>query len=163
MSRWLHAAQGKVLTYDRAGDEHYGVVSALIKSLRGSDPDAAAYWMTRMLEAESTLNRLAERGYKLSIDDFGTGYSSLAYLKKLPVNELKIDKSFVMAMEREPGDAKIVRSTIDLAHNLGLSVVAEGVETAKAWKLLAGLNCDEIQGYFVAKPMPADTLADWLP
>ena len=65
-------------------------------------------------------------------------------------------------MESDLDDAKIVRSTIDLAHNLGLSVVAEGVETAKAWKLLAGLNCDEIQGYFVAKPMPADTLADWL-
>ena len=112
--------------------------------------------------ALQTLERLHGLGVKLSIDDFGTGYSSLAYLKRLPVDELKIDQSFVKHMETDLDDAKIVRSTIDLAHNLGLSVVAEGVETAKAWKLLAGLNCDEIQGYFVAKPMPADTLADWL-
>ena len=112
--------------------------------------------------ALQTLERLHALGVKLSIDDFGTGYSSLAYLKRLPVDELKIDQSFVKHMESDLDDAKIVRSTIDLAHNLGLSVVAEGVETAKAWKLLAGLNCDEIQGYFVAKPMPADTLADWL-
>jgi diguanylate cyclase (GGDEF)-like protein len=112
--------------------------------------------------ALQTLERLHALGVKLSIDDFGTGYSSLAYLKRLPVDELKIDQSFVKHMETDLDDAKIVRSTIDLAHNLGLSVVAEGVETAKAWKLLAGLNCDEIQGYFVAKPMPADTLADWL-
>ncbi|WP_306564859.1 bifunctional diguanylate cyclase/phosphodiesterase [Aquabacterium sp.] len=112
--------------------------------------------------ALQTLERLHALGVKLSIDDFGTGYSSLAYLKRLPVDELKIDQSFVKHMESDLDDAKIVRSTIDLAHNLGLSVVAEGVETAKAWKLLAGLDCDEIQGYFVAKPMPADTLAEWL-
>ena len=112
--------------------------------------------------AEATLNRLAERGYKLSIDDFGTGYSSLAYLKKLPVDELKIDKSFVMAMETDPGDAKIVRSTIDLAHNLGLTVVAEGIENAAVLALLHTLNCDEGQGYHMSKPLPVADFQDWV-
>jgi len=109
-----------------------------------------------------TLEALHEMGFKLSIDDFGTGYSSLAYLKSMPVHELKIDKSFVLNMERDLDDAKIVRSTIDLAHNLGLSVVAEGVETAKAWKLLQSLKCDEAQGYFIAKPMPEALFASWI-
>ena len=112
--------------------------------------------------AEATLNRLAERGYKLSIDDFGTGYSSLAYLKRLPVNELKIDKSFVMAMECDPGDAKIVRSTIDLAHNLGLTVVAEGIENEAVLSLLHTLNCDEGQGYHMSKPLPVAAFCDWV-
>jgi len=113
--------------------------------------------------ALQTLERLSEMGFKLSIDDFGTGYSSLAYLKRLPVNELKIDRSFVMAMESDLDDAKIVRSTIELAHNLGLSVVAEGVETGKAWKLLAELGCDEGQGYFISRPMPSAKFFEWLP
>lgn len=111
--------------------------------------------------AEATLNRLAERGFKLSIDDFGTGYSSLAYLKRLPVDELKIDKSFVMNMEKDEDDAKIVRSTIDLAHNLGLTVVAEGVENQLIWNKLCELHCDEAQGYFMSKPLPADAFAAW--
>ncbi|MDE2370150.1 MAG: EAL domain-containing protein [Burkholderiales bacterium] len=109
-----------------------------------------------------TLQQLSAMGFRLSIDDFGTGYSSLAYLKRLPVDELKIDKSFVLAMERDLGDAKIVRSTIELAHNLGLSVVAEGLETATSWRLLEALGCDEGQGYFIARPMPAEDFADWV-
>nr|WP_315188336.1 EAL domain-containing protein [uncultured Albidiferax sp.] len=113
------------------------------------------------LRAEGTLNRLSERGFKLSIDDFGTGYSSLAYLKRLPVDELKIDKSFVMGMERDPDDAKIVRSTIDLAHNMGLSVVAEGVENSEIWHLLREQNCDEAQGYHMSKPLPVDKFKEW--
>ena len=112
--------------------------------------------------ALQTLERLHGMGFKLSIDDFGTGYSSLAYLKRLPVDELKIDQSFVLNMERDLDDAKIVRSTVDLAHNLGLNVVAEGVETVKAWKLLQSLGCDECQGYLVAKPMPEALFADWI-
>ncbi|MDE2401119.1 MAG: EAL domain-containing protein [Burkholderiales bacterium] len=112
--------------------------------------------------ALQTLNRLHAMGLKLSIDDFGTGYSSLAYLKRLPVDELKIDKSFVMNMESDLQDAKIVRSTVDLAHNLGLTVVAEGVENAKSWKLLAGLSCDEAQGYLISKPMPAEQFEHWV-
>ena len=111
--------------------------------------------------AEHTLNRLSERGFKLSIDDFGTGYSSLAYLKRLPVDELKIDKSFVMAMEKDEDDAKIVRSTIDLAHNLGLTVVAEGVENATIWAMLKNQGCDEAQGYFMSKPLPVAEFVVW--
>ena len=111
--------------------------------------------------AQATLNRLSERGFKLSIDDFGTGYSSLAYLKRLPVDELKIDKSFVMNMEKDEDDAKIVRSTIDLAHNLGLSVVAEGVENQLIWDKLQSLSCDEAQGYFMSKPVPAGEFIAW--
>jgi diguanylate cyclase (GGDEF)-like protein len=111
--------------------------------------------------ALNTLNRLSALGFKLSIDDFGTGYSSLAYLKRLPVDELKIDKSFVLSMETDVDDAKIVRSTIDLAHNLGLTVVAEGVENAKAWDLLRELNCDQAQGYHMGKPMPATDFVRW--
>ena len=110
------------------------------------------------LRAEATLNALSAAGFRLSIDDFGTGYSSLAYLKRLPVDELKIDKSFVMAMEADEDDAKIVRSTIDLAHNLGLTVVAEGVETAAVMARLATLNCDEAQGYHMSRPLPADEM-----
>ncbi|WP_295955985.1 EAL domain-containing protein [Rhodoferax sp.] len=113
------------------------------------------------LRAEGTLTRLSERGFKLSIDDFGTGYSSLAYLKRLPVDELKIDKSFVMGMERDPDDAKIVRSTIDLAHNMGLSVVAEGVENIEIWHLLREQKCDEAQGYYMSKPLPVDAFKAW--
>ena len=117
--------------------------------------------------AEATLNRLAQRGYKLSIDDFGTGYSSLAYLQRLPVHELKIDKSFVMGMEGKDGDnsakgdAMIVRSTIDLAHNLGLTVVAEGVENAATLQRLCELGCDEAQGYHMSKPVPLAALQEW--
>ena len=113
------------------------------------------------LRAEGTLNALSERGFKLSIDDFGTGYSSLAYLRRLPVHELKIDRSFVMAMERDADDAKIVRSTIDLAHNLGLSVVAEGIESAAVYAQLAGLDCDEGQGYHMSRPIAAPEFAAW--
>ncbi len=112
--------------------------------------------------AEQTLKGLHELGVALSIDDFGTGYSSLAYLKRLPVNQLKIDRSFVMNMERDAADVKIVRSTVDLAHNLGLRVVAEGVETAAAWRLLRELGCDEGQGYLIARPMPATDFTGWL-
>jgi EAL domain-containing protein (putative c-di-GMP-specific phosphodiesterase class I) len=101
-------------------------------------------------------------GVVISIDDFGTGYSSLAYLKRLPVDELKIDKSFVANMARDENDAAIVRSTIGLAHDLGLTVVAEGIEDQATWDLLAALRCDVGQGYFVSRPMPAAGLGVWL-
>ena len=109
------------------------------------------------LRAEGTLNRLHERGFKLSIDDFGTGYSSLAYLKGLPVDELKIDKSFVMAMEKDDDDAKIVRSTIDLAHNLGLSVVAEGVENAIIYNRLKSCGVTRPKAISWASPCQQST------
>ena len=108
------------------------------------------------------LNRLSARGVRISIDDFGTGYSSLTYLKQLPVDELKIDKSFVSAMAVDNNDAVIVRSTIDLAHNIGLRVVAEGVEDEATYQLLAGLHCDAAQGYYLAYPMAVADLLAWL-
>jgi len=114
------------------------------------------------VRAQVTLERLHAMGVELSIDDFGTGYSSLAYLKRLPVDELKIDKSFVMNMESDADDAKIVRSTIDLGHNMGLRVVAEGIESEVVWKLLAAMGCDQGQGYFMSRPMPADKLPQWI-
>ena len=114
------------------------------------------------VRAQQTLERLHAMGVDLSIDDFGTGYSSLAYLKRLPVDELKIDKSFVLNMENDIGDTKIVRSTIDLGHNMGLRVVAEGIESEAVWQLLAALGCDEGQGYFMSRPIPGDKLIDWI-
>ncbi|MFO0519101.1 MAG: putative bifunctional diguanylate cyclase/phosphodiesterase [bacterium] len=112
--------------------------------------------------ALETLARLHERGLRLSIDDFGTGYSSLAYLKKLPVKELKIDRSFVMHMVEDADDAAIVRSTIELGHNMGLEVVAEGVERQAEVDLLARLGCDEVQGYFFSRPLPPAAFEEWL-
>ncbi|NDP58546.1 MAG: EAL domain-containing protein [Oxalobacteraceae bacterium] len=114
------------------------------------------------VRALHTLERLHAMGVELSIDDFGTGYSSLAYLKRLPVDELKIDKSFVMNMEHDTDDAQIVRSTIDLGHNMGLRVVAEGIESKEAWSLLDAMGCDHGQGYLISKPMPAEQLAGWI-
>ncbi len=105
---------------------------------------------------------LAEVGVELSIDDFGTGYSSLSYLRRLPINEIKIDRSFVMRMHEDPGDAMIVRATVDLGRNLGLRVVAEGVEHAATWDQLRVLGCDVAQGYFLARPMPATDATNWL-
>jgi len=114
------------------------------------------------VRAQQTLEGLHAMGCDLSIDDFGTGYSSLAYLKRLPVDELKIDKSFVLNMEHDTGDTKIVRSTIDLGHNMGLRVVAEGIESEAVWRMLGKLGCDQGQGYFMSRPMPADQLAGWV-
>ena len=105
------------------------------------------------------LNRLNEMGIRLAIDDFGTGYSSLAYLRNLPVHAIKIDRSFVMGMSEDASDATIVRSTIDLAHNLGLEVVAEGVESQEVWDALRAQGCSLAQGYFIAKPAPPEDLA----
>jgi diguanylate cyclase (GGDEF)-like protein/PAS domain S-box-containing protein len=113
-------------------------------------------------DAPETLARLHEMGPRIAIDDFGTGYSSLAYLHGLPVDELKIDQSFVMRLSADSGSAVIVRSTIDLAHNLGLTVVAEGVEDQAAMDLLVEYGCDSVQGYFLGHPGPADSLATWL-
>ncbi len=109
-----------------------------------------------------TLTELRRLGFELSIDDFGTGYSSLAYLRQLPVNEIKIDKSFIREMTTNASDDMIVRSTIDLGHNLGLLVVAEGVEHAEAWRRLKLLGCDALQGYYIAKPMSAGLAGEWM-
>jgi EAL domain-containing protein (putative c-di-GMP-specific phosphodiesterase class I)/GGDEF domain-containing protein len=109
-----------------------------------------------------TLMRIKDLGVKFAIDDFGTGYSSLAYLKKLPVSGMKIDKSFVLNMEVDRDNAVIVRSIIDLGHNLGLKVVAEGVETAEANEMLKSFQCDEAQGFYYSRPVPAYAITDFL-
>lgn len=101
-------------------------------------------------------------GLKLAIDDYGTGYSSLSYIMRLPVQELKIDRSFVSGMVGNEDLSTIVRSTIDLGHNLGMKVVAEGVENRSGWDLLRTLGCDDAQGYFLSKPLEADALVEWL-
>lgn len=111
--------------------------------------------------AKQTLLHLSEMGIKLAIDDFGTGYSSLSYLKELPVSELKIDKSFVMHIEDNQNDRIIVSSTIELAHNMGLHVVAEGIENVKVWKFLQDMNCDYGQGYYMSKPIPVHDFETW--
>jgi diguanylate cyclase (GGDEF)-like protein len=125
--------------------------------------------MADPFRVRQVLTRLSDMGVRLAIDDFGTGYSSLAYLRRLPVDVLKIDKSFVLNMTEDANDATIVRSTIDLARNLGLRVVAEGVETAEAWHALKAFGCHLAQGYLIGRPTSAANLAaklarssDWM-
>ncbi len=118
--------------------------------------------MVDLGRAMENLNRLREIGIRLSIDDFGTGHSSLSYLKKLPVNELKIDMSFIKDMDEDDDDAVIVKSTIDLGHNLGLSVVAEGVEKESTWNRLLKMGCDSAQGYYMSHPIEQTELTRWL-
>jgi diguanylate cyclase (GGDEF)-like protein len=108
------------------------------------------------------LTGLARRGVRLSVDDFGTGYSSLTYLQRLPVHEVKIDKSFVFQVASDEADATIVQSIVELGHNLGLSVVAEGVEDQVSWDRLRGMSCDIAQGYYLSKPLPPASLTRWL-
>lgn len=108
------------------------------------------------------LDRLSALGVGIAIDDFGTGYSSLSHLRRLPVDEVKIDRSFVSGMIANESDMVIVRSTINLARNLGLRVVAEGVEDVMTWDLLAGLGCDAAQGYYLSRPVPAHAFVRWL-
>ncbi len=108
------------------------------------------------------LEHLSALGVLLSIDDYGTGYSSLSYLKSLPVNEIKIDKSFVMNMDTDRDNSVIVKSTIDLAHNLGYRVVAEGIENKTIYAMLQAYGCDTAQGFFMSRPLPAHEIENWL-
>jgi diguanylate cyclase (GGDEF)-like protein len=117
-----------------------------------ADPETAA----------ATLDAIAALGVRISLDDFGTGWSSLAHLRRLPVDELKIDRSFVMDMANDEDDASIVRTTLDLARSLRLRVVAEGVEDEETWTLLADLGCDAIQGFVLSRPLPPAQLEAWL-
>jgi len=117
-----------------------------------SDPDRSL----------TTLTRLSKLGVGLSVDDYGTGYSSLANLRRLPIDELKIDRSFVSPMLSDESDLIIVRSTINLGHDLGLTVVAEGVEDEATLHRLEGLGCDLAQGYHFSKPLPAEAFNKWI-
>lgn len=122
------------------------LILELTESAVMEDPDAAAVM----------LQGLRAAGLRVAIDDFGTGHSSLSQLKRMPVDELKIDKSFVRGLKQASEDAAIVRSIVDLGHHLGLQVVAEGVEDASAWEFLLASRCDMVQGYYVSRPLPAD-------
>ena len=113
-------------------------------------------------QAIRTMERMRQDGLRFSIDDFGTGYSSLAQFKRLPVDEIKIDKSFVLAMTPGSGDALIVNATIELGHSFGVTVVAEGIETPASWRLLLDMGCDDAQGYLISKPLPASSVREYI-
>lgn len=142
-------------------------IAAILKS-HSVDCSAIALEITESIimadpvRALTTLDKLSAMAIPLSIDDFGTGYSSLTYLKRLPVSELKIDQSFIFKMAQDDSDKKIVQSTIDLGHNLGLKVVAEGLGDQLVWDLLQTMGCDFGQGYYMAQPMPAEDFVAWL-
>jgi EAL domain-containing protein (putative c-di-GMP-specific phosphodiesterase class I) len=137
-------------------DAHHLPPTALVlevtESVLAQDPGRAV----------ATLRELADLGVSSSLDDFGTGYSSLLLLERLPVAEIKIDRSFVRRLDEQDGDPAMVRSIVGFAHGLGLSVVAEGVETSAAWKLLREMGCDVAQGYRVARPMATAPATQWL-
>jgi EAL domain-containing protein (putative c-di-GMP-specific phosphodiesterase class I) len=141
-------------------------ISGLI-STWGIDPQRIQFELTESAlmadpaGAVETLTRLKRLDVDLFVDDYGTGYSSLSYLQKLPVDGLKIDQTFVTPMATSGDSATIVSSTIELGHNLGLQVVAEGVESDAVWALLAELGCDIAQGYLISKPMPAQQYKAW--
>jgi diguanylate cyclase (GGDEF)-like protein len=118
--------------------------------------------MIDLERATKVLDRLSEFGVTIAIDDFGTGYSSLSYLKRLPIHTLKIDQSFIMDVAFDKQDIAIVRSIIDLGHNLGCKVVAEGVEHRTAWNMLNSLGCDAAQGFHISHPLPQEHFSDWL-
>jgi EAL domain-containing protein (putative c-di-GMP-specific phosphodiesterase class I) len=119
-------------------------------------------FMNNLDMAVNTLNRLFCRGIYISIDDFGTGYSSLGYLKKLPINTLKIDRMFITDILTDDYDKNIVNTVITLAHGMNLKVIAEGVETREQFDILKAMSCDEIQGYLLSKPVEANILTELL-
>jgi diguanylate cyclase (GGDEF)-like protein len=153
---------------DDLADEHFDSRIAALLTQHRLPPSLLTLELTESgfiedpKRAMRLLESLATLGVKLSIDDFGTGYSSLSLLARLPVHEMKIDRSFVLALESDPEFLAVVRSAIDMGHHLGLQVVAEGIETPSAAERLRGLSCDIGQGYLFARPMRADNLAIWL-
>lgn len=149
-------------------DNNFAEQVAVILDEEGLSSSRVKFEITETAIMESpqkiirALDRLNAMGLRISIDDFGIGYSSLSYLKQLPVNELKIDKSFGLSLASDGNSAVIVRSTIDLAHKLGLRVVAEGVENRETYDLLGELGCDAAQGYYVGRPMSMPHMIDWV-
>jgi EAL domain-containing protein (putative c-di-GMP-specific phosphodiesterase class I) len=118
--------------------------------------------LDNLADTIAKMNSLRARGVSFSLDDFGTGYASLAYLKRLPLEQLKIDRSFVHEMLTNPHDAAIARTIVDLGRSLGLTVIAEGVETREQHDMLAGFGCHVFQGYLFGRPAPAPALRQWL-
>jgi EAL domain-containing protein (putative c-di-GMP-specific phosphodiesterase class I) len=137
---------------DQLGVEPGLLEVELTESSLIADPDRTA----------GILERLNRTGVRVAIDDFGTGYSSLAVLRRLPVDAIKIDRSFILGMAASPEDAAIVESTVGLAESLGLDAIAEGVETAETLAALRRMGCAQAQGYFICRPQPAAVLATWL-
>ncbi len=182
LTAWvLNEALGQVHAWSKAGIDVGVSVNLSARNLLDDElPDAVAQLLSTWqvepqklsleitessiiaTEAEDTLQRLHATGVQISVDDFGTGYSSLTHLKRLPVQEIKIDKSFVIDMATNRDGAAIVRSTIDLGHNLGLKVVAEGVEDEKTETMLREYGCDFIQGFHISRPAAAGLLGPWL-
>jgi diguanylate cyclase len=183
LTRWvLNRAVEQCMNWHKSGFQMY--VSVNISAVNLHEPDFVDYvsstlhrwemepsWLSLELtesavmsnpnHALEVMSRLDAMGVRISIDDFGTGYSSLAYLKKLPVDEIKIDKSFVIDMKHDSNDAVIVRSTIDLAHNMSMQVVAEGVENEETLQLLSSFGCDKVQGYLFSRPLAYEKLIQW--
>jgi EAL domain-containing protein (putative c-di-GMP-specific phosphodiesterase class I) len=118
--------------------------------------------MSNPRQVMHVLNGLDALGILIAVDDFGTGFSSLSYLKSLPVDILKIDKSFVFGLDEDKSDQAIVQATLSLGHNLGLKVVAEGVESREVWDLLHAMGCDHAQGYYMSTPLAPAELEAWL-
>lgn len=168
LDRGLHVAVSVNLSALDLTDETLAERLARVLRVHGLAPEQLGLEITESAimrdprTALAVLSALRGSGFKLAIDDFGTGYSSLAQLKRLPVDELKIDKSFVMDLKGDSEDAVIVKSTIELAHSMGLSVVAEGVETPAAWSALNLFGCDVAQGYLISKPLPAEEFERWM-
>jgi EAL domain-containing protein (putative c-di-GMP-specific phosphodiesterase class I) len=184
LTRWaIGAALRQAMTWQAAGiavpisvnlsahdvqDPRLPQVVAELLSLYGAPPQRLRLEITESSlladpeRAQENLAALRALGVRIAIDDFGTGYSSLSYLQRLPIDELKIDKSFVKCMATDAGARAIVRAVIDMANDLGLEVVAEGVEDRSTWQVLAALGCDVAQGYYFSRPLPADALADWI-
>jgi diguanylate cyclase (GGDEF)-like protein len=170
-ARWVDLGLDLSVALNLSGrdllDLHLPDEVLLLLSETGIDPSRVELEITENIilsdpvRTRTILGRLKELGVRLAIDDFGSGYSSLGYLKRLPLDVLKIDKSFVMSMLSDDDSAAIVRSTIDLAHNLGLQVVAEGVANEQITRRLAGLRCDAGQGYYFSAPMPDTEVAGW--
>ena len=184
LTRWvLHAALSDDRAWRRAGkpltvsinlsarnlhDSRLPGQLAELMRARGGSPERLELEITESaimadpVRALEILSQVHGTGIRFSIDDFGTGYSSLAYLKKLPVDAIKIDKAFVINMVKDPNDAVIVRSTIELGHNMGMTVVAEGVENQETYQRLIELGCDAAQGYYMGRPLPVADLNQWL-
>jgi len=169
--RWgdegLDVAVGVNLSARSIGDEELPIELAMLLAEHGAPPGTLTLELTESavmadpFRAASILGRLSRMGVRLALDDFGTGYSSLAYLKRLPVDELKIDRSFVSHMGADADDAAIVRSTVELARSLRLGTVAEGVETSEALATLRAFGCESVQGFLFARPLPAEEMGEW--
>jgi diguanylate cyclase (GGDEF)-like protein len=168
---WLQAGEELTVSVNVSAHDLHGTFPDLVADLLGAYGVPPRLLRVELTEgammadptrAHAVLRELRDLGVCISVDDYGTGYSSLAYLGSLPIDELKIDRGFILDLVTSAANAAIVRSTIGLGHDLGLTVIAEGVEDQVTWDLLAGFGCDVIQGYFASRPLPAADLERWL-